>query len=139
MCVRACVCMYVCIMHVCLLGRHPNNQTNRQTDRQTYFSVDFKPLMTLTRVCVFSGGCILVLNEVFSKSTQHEKRPTDVRVAGESHTSYGYSFVFSWMVFVVFIVVGLIFLFTSRKRKAEMADTVDVLAQEDEPMQLGRV
>ncbi|XP_041363415.1 epithelial membrane protein 2-like [Gigantopelta aegis] len=88
---------------------------------------------------LMAGGCILVLNEVFSKSTQHEKRPTDLQLAGESQTSYGYSFVFSWMVFVVFIIVGLIFLFTSHKRKAEMADVDDVLAQEDEPMQLGRV
>ncbi|ESO87434.1 hypothetical protein LOTGIDRAFT_127872 [Lottia gigantea] len=86
-----------------------------------------------------TAACILVLNEVFVKAIEHEKEHLAGRFPINGVSSYGFSFILSWLVFVVFVCVGLVFLFVSHKRKADMADIDDELAQEDEPMQLGRV
>ncbi|KAK6169020.1 hypothetical protein SNE40_020150 [Patella caerulea] len=86
-----------------------------------------------------TAACILVLNEVFVKAVEHEREHLADRFPDGGDSEYGFSFVFSWLVFIVFVVVGLIFLFVSHKRKADMGEDDDALAQEDEPMQLGRV
>nr|KAG5710485.1 hypothetical protein BaRGS_022303 [Batillaria attramentaria] len=83
-----------------------------------------------------TAACLLVLNEVFVKTVEHEKEHMPDRVPIEADTSYGFSFVLSWIVFIIFVLAGMVFLFMSRKRKNEYADRDDAL--EDEPMQLGR-
>ncbi|XP_070188142.1 voltage-dependent calcium channel gamma-1 subunit-like [Littorina saxatilis] len=82
-----------------------------------------------------TAACLLVLNEVFVKTVNHEKENMPERIPREAETSYGFSFVLSWIVFVMFVLAGLVFLIYSRKKKAEYADGEDL---EDEPMQLGR-
>ncbi|RUS73715.1 hypothetical protein EGW08_018521, partial [Elysia chlorotica] len=82
-----------------------------------------------------SAACILVLNEVFVKTANHEKDNYD-KDLNDSSFSYGYSYVFSWIVFVIFVLAGLTFLFTSHKKKAEYADGTEAL--EDEPMEIRR-
>ncbi|XP_067672659.1 voltage-dependent calcium channel gamma-1 subunit-like isoform X2 [Haliotis asinina] len=88
---------------------------------------------------LMTAACILVLNEVFSRSVEHGLENLPEKYPQGVESSYGFSYVFSWLVFVVFVAAGLLFLFLSHKRKADMADTVDVMAEQDEPMQLGRV
>lgn len=83
-----------------------------------------------------TAACLLVLNEVFVKMVDHEKTNMPERIPKESVTSFGYSFILSWIVFVIFVLAGMVFLLMSHKRKAEYADHED--GQEDEPMQLGR-
>ncbi|XP_076458419.1 voltage-dependent calcium channel gamma-1 subunit-like isoform X2 [Babylonia areolata] len=84
-----------------------------------------------------TAACILVLNEVFSKTTDHEQDSVSGRLPIQAETSYGFSFVLSWIVFVIFLLAGLVFLFLSHKRKAEYADEAEE-GLEDEPMHLGR-
>ncbi|XP_046584751.1 uncharacterized protein LOC124291724 isoform X2 [Haliotis rubra] len=88
---------------------------------------------------LMTAACILVLNEVFSRSVEHGLKNLPEKYPQGVNSSYGFSYVFSWLVFVVYVAAGLLFLFMSHKRKADMADTVDVMAEQDEPMQLGRV
>ncbi|XP_071107918.1 voltage-dependent calcium channel gamma-1 subunit-like isoform X1 [Haliotis cracherodii] len=88
---------------------------------------------------LMTAACILVLNEVFSRSVEHGLEHLPDKYPQGVESSYGFSYVFSWLVFVVYVAAGLLFLFISHKRKADMADTVDVMAEQDEPMQLGRV
>ncbi|KAK3777525.1 hypothetical protein RRG08_044815 [Elysia crispata] len=83
-----------------------------------------------------TAGCVLVLNEVFVKTANHEKEKIYDQDLVDSHFNYGYSFVLSWLVFVIFVLAGLIFLFTSHKKKAEYADGTEAL--EDEPMEIRR-
>jgi hypothetical protein len=87
-------------------------------------------------LCVDSAACLLVLNEVFVKTVEHEKANMPERIPPQAATQYGYSFIMSWIVFVIFVLAGMVFLLLSHKRKAEYADHDDGL--EDEPMQLGR-
>ena len=93
-------------------------------------------MTTKNTVIIVSAACLLVLNEVFVKTVEHEKENMPDRIPPVAHTYYGYSFVLSWIVFVLFVLAGLVFLLLSHKRKAEYADNNDAL--EDEPMQLGR-
>ncbi|XP_025105222.1 LOW QUALITY PROTEIN: peripheral myelin protein 22-like [Pomacea canaliculata] len=83
-----------------------------------------------------TAACLLVLNEVFVKTVEHEKEHMPERIPPEAHTEYGFSFVLSWISFVLFVLAGLVFLLMSHKRKPEYADNNDAI--EDEPMQLGR-
>ncbi|PVD38733.1 hypothetical protein C0Q70_01355 [Pomacea canaliculata] len=69
-------------------------------------------------------------------TVEHEKEHMPERIPPEAHTEYGFSFVLSWIVFVLFVLAGLVFLLMSHKRKPEYADNNDAI--EDEPMQLGR-
>ncbi|KAL8595018.1 hypothetical protein ACOMHN_001997 [Nucella lapillus] len=83
-----------------------------------------------------TAACLLVLNEVFVKTVEHEKENMPERIPRDAATTYGYSFILSWIVFVVFVLAGMVFLLLSHKRKAKYADNND--AVEDEPMHLGR-
>ncbi|CAL1531324.1 unnamed protein product [Lymnaea stagnalis] len=83
-----------------------------------------------------TAACLLVLNEVFVKTVEHEKKNMPGRIPIEAETHYGYSFVLSWIVFVFFVIAGLIFLFMSHKKKPEYADGNE--AMEDEPMEIFR-
>ncbi|GFN81911.1 voltage-dependent calcium channel gamma-1 subunit [Plakobranchus ocellatus] len=83
-----------------------------------------------------TAACLLVLNEVFVKTVEHEREKMPERIPRDAHTHYGFSFVLSWLVFVIFVLAGLIFLFTSHKKKAEYADGTEAL--EDEPMEIRR-
>ncbi|GFS22850.1 voltage-dependent calcium channel gamma-1 subunit [Elysia marginata] len=85
---------------------------------------------------LMTAACLLVLNEVFVKTAKHEKEKMADHVPQDGRSDYGYSFVLSWLVFVIFVLAGLIFLFTSHKKKAEYADGTEAL--EDEPMEIRR-
>ena len=78
------------------------------------------------------------MNEVFIRTTEYADQKLPERFPNMELHEYGYSFILSWIVFVFFILAGLVFLFLSHKRKAEMADMENDLTQEDEPMRLGR-
>ncbi|KAL8597367.1 hypothetical protein ACOMHN_056130 [Nucella lapillus] len=84
-----------------------------------------------------TAACILVLNEVLSKTAQHERDSLPAHLPVQAAASYGFSFVLSWIVFVLFVLAGIVFLFLSHKRKAEYADQSED-GLEDEPMHLGR-
>ncbi|XP_055876137.1 uncharacterized protein LOC106074474 isoform X2 [Biomphalaria glabrata] len=83
-----------------------------------------------------TAACLLVLNEVFIKTVDHEKKSMPDRIPLESVTRYGYSFILSWIVFVLFILAGLIFLFMSHKKKPEYTDGNEAI--EDEPVEIFR-
>ena len=86
----------------------------------------------------FSAGCIVVMNEVFIRTTEYADENLPARIPKKAEHEYGYSFVLSWIVFVFYLCAGLVFLFTSQKRKTKMADSDDELAVEDEPVRLRR-
>lgn len=81
---------------------------------------------------------VVVLNEVFVRTVEYAEQNLPERHPDHADHFYGYSFILSWIVFVFYIAAFLVFLFLSHKRKTEMADVVDKLAEEDEPMRLGR-
>lgn len=69
------------------------------------------------------------------KTIEHEENKHGT-LHVDAVTHFGYSFVLSWLVFVFFVLGGLIFLFMSHKKKAEYADSNEAL--EDEPMEIFR-
>lgn len=77
------------------------------------------------------------MNEVFIRTTEHADTHLPERIPQRAIHQYGYSFVLSWVVFVIYIVAGLVFLFVSHKRKAKFAEDDD-FAEEDEPVRLRR-
>lgn len=99
------------------------------------------PNLVTVLFCVFgiSAACVLVINEVFSNSVAYAKQSLPLRHPLGSKQSYGFSIVLSWLVFVIYLLAFVCYLVCSHKRKHEMADSIDVLADEDEPVQLGRV
>ena len=86
----------------------------------------------------FTAVSVVVLNEVFVRTTEYADQKLPKRIPKQAEHFYGYSFILSWIVFVFYIAAFLVFLFLSHKRKTDMADIVDKLAEEDEPMRLGR-
>ena len=98
----------------------------------THTSCHYISFFCLTAVSV------VVLNEVFVRTVEYAEQNLPERHPDHADHFYGYSFILSWIVFVFYIAAFLVFLFLSHKRKTEMADVVDKLAEEDEPMRLGR-
>jgi hypothetical protein len=86
----------------------------------------------------FTAACVLVENEVFIRKLAYARDNLPDRIPVDADTSYQSAFVLSWISFVVYVLAGAIFLFISHKRKAEMADTIDECAEEDEPVVIRR-
>lgn len=78
------------------------------------------------------------MNEVFIRTTEYGEENLPARIPKGAQYEYGYSFVLSWIVFVFYIAAGIVFLFVSHKRKVKFGESDDVLAEEDEPMQIRR-
>lgn len=77
------------------------------------------------------------MNEVFIRTTEYADAHLPERIPRKAKHQYGYSFVLSWIVFVMYIAAGLVFLFVSHKRKAKFSDD-DAFAEEDEPVRIRR-
>ncbi|KAL5017936.1 hypothetical protein ScPMuIL_003658 [Solemya velum] len=88
---------------------------------------------------IMTAVCVLVLNEVFIRTTEYSTSKLPGSRVKNAKLSYGYSFALSWLVFVVYVLAGIVFLLMSHKKKTEMADIVDHLAEEDEPVTIGRI
>lgn len=88
---------------------------------------------------MMTAACLLVLNEVYIKSVDHGIAHIPARHPKTADYNYGFSFILSWISFVIYFLAGCIFLFISHKRKSDMADDDDELAEQDEPMRLGRI
>ncbi|CAG2230197.1 voltage-dependent calcium channel gamma-3 subunit-like [Mytilus edulis] len=85
-----------------------------------------------------TAACVLVENEVFIRRTEYAKTKLPLRLPKEADHSYGYSFVLSWICFVIFLGAGCVFLFSSHKRKADnLNDELDDL-EIDEPIAIRR-
>lgn len=101
-----------------------------------------RPRYTIKRLTallyIMTAACIVVMNEVFIRTTEYGEQHLPARFPQGAEYEYGYSFVLSWIVFVFYIGAGIAFLFVSHKRKAKMGESDDVLAEEDEPMQIRR-
>ena len=79
------------------------------------------------------------MNEVFIRTTEYADEHLPERIPNTAQHEYGYSFVLSWIVFVFYIITGLVFLFVSHKRKTKFMEHEDIgVTEEDEPMRLGR-
>ena len=89
-------------------------------------------------IIIISGVSVVVLNEVFVRTVEYAEQNLPERHPVNAEHYYGYSFILSWIVFVFYMAAFLVFLFLSHKRKSEMADIDDKMAEEDEPMRLGR-
>ena len=87
---------------------------------------------------VFSAACVLVENEVFIRKIAYTQENLPHRIPTDAETSHGFSFVLSWLSFVAYVIAGAIFLFTSHKRKADMADEFDECIEEDDPVVIRR-
>lgn len=85
-----------------------------------------------------TAACVLVENEVFIRKIAYAQENLPDRIPADANTAYGFSFVLSWISFAVYVIAGAIFLFTSHKRKAEMADAIDEFVEEDEPVVIRR-
>ncbi|CAI9739418.1 epithelial membrane 2-like [Octopus vulgaris] len=88
---------------------------------------------------MMTAACLLVLNEVYIKSVDHGIDHIPARHPKIATYRYGFSFILSWISFVIYFLAGCVFLFASHKQKTEMADEEDELAEQDEPMHLGRI
>ncbi|XP_052789451.1 epithelial membrane protein 2-like [Mya arenaria] len=101
-----------------------------------------RPRYTIKRLTALlhfmTAACIVVMNEVFIRTTEYADEHLPARIPRKAEHDYGYSFVLSWIVFVFYLCAGVVFLFLSQKRKAKMADSDDDLAVEDEPVRLRR-
>ncbi|CAC5418566.1 unnamed protein product [Mytilus coruscus] len=85
-----------------------------------------------------TAACVLVENEVFIRRTEYAKTKLPLRLPKEADHSYGYSFVLSWICFVIFLGAGCVFLFSSHKRKADnLNEELDDL-EIDEPIAIRR-
>lgn len=93
---------------------------------------------SLTLNSVFSAACVLVENEVFIRKIAYTQENLPHRIPTDAETSHGFSFVLSWLSFVAYVIAGAIFLFTSHKRKADMADEFDECIEEDDPVVIRR-
>ncbi|KAJ8318563.1 hypothetical protein KUTeg_003654 [Tegillarca granosa] len=85
-----------------------------------------------------TAACVLVENEVFIRRVEHADNKLPERIPENATHSYGYSFILSWIAFVFYVLAGIVFLLTSHKRKAEMADVSDDHVLEDEPVAIRR-
>lgn len=75
---------------------------------------------------------------MFIRRTEYAKTKLPLRLPKEADHSYGYSFVLSWICFVIFLGAGCVFLFSSHKRKADnLNDEFDDL-EIDEPVAIRR-
>lgn len=101
-----------------------------------------RPRYTIKRLTallhIMTAACIVVMNEVFIRTTEYAEENLPARFPKGAKYQYGYSFVLSWIVFVFFIGAGVAFLIVSHKRKPKFGESEDVLAEEDEPMQIRR-
>lgn len=101
-----------------------------------------RPRYTIKRLTallyIMTAACIVVMNEVFIRTTEYGEENLPARIPKGAQYEYGYSFVLSWIVFVFYIAAGIVFLFVSHKRKVKFGESDDVLAEEDEPMQIRR-
>lgn len=85
-----------------------------------------------------TAACVLVENEVFIRRTEYAKSKLPLRLPKQAEHSYGYSFVLSWISFVLFLGAGVIFLFASHKKKSDnLNDQMDNL-EIDEPVAIRR-
>lgn len=85
-----------------------------------------------------TAACVLVENEVFIRKISYTQDNLPDRIPAGAETSHGYSFVMSWISFVAYVIAGAVFLFTSHKRKADMADEFDECVEEDDPVVIRR-
>jgi len=82
--------------------------------------------------------CIVVSAEVMSNSVEYESEHLTSRHPEGSHYEFGYSYVLVWIAFVIYLLVTLLFLVYSRKRKGDNAKS-EHEARENEPVHLGRM
>ena len=87
---------------------------------------------------LISAVCIVVSAEVMANSVDYESEHLTSRHPEGSHYEFGYSYVLVWIVFVIYLIVTLLFLVYSRKRKGENAKS-EHEARENEPVHLGRI
>jgi len=101
-----------------------------------------RPRYTIKRLTallhLMTAACIVVMNEVFIRTTEYADQNLPKRIPEKAVHEYGYSFVLSWIVFVFYILAGLVFLFVSQKKKPKLEEYDPNFLQDDEPMQLGR-
>lgn len=101
-----------------------------------------RPRYTIKRLTallhIMTAACIVVMNEVFIRTTEYAEENLPARFPKGANYQYGYSFVLSWIVFVFYIGAGVAFLVVSHKRKIKMGESENPLAEEDEPMQIRR-
>lgn len=103
------------------------------------YSLSSLPKIKLNSKCHFlAAACVLVENEVFIRKISYTQDNLPDRIPAGAETSHGYSFVMSWISFVAYVIAGAVFLFTSHKRKADMADEFDECVEEDDPVVIRR-
>ncbi|XP_074648908.1 transmembrane protein 114-like [Tubulanus polymorphus] len=87
---------------------------------------------------IMSAVCVLVCIEVLMTSMEYTAEHLPARFPKTAYLHYGFSFGFAWIVFLVYLSAGAVFLFASRKRKGENAPS-ETVAEANEPLHLGRV
>ena len=75
--------------------------------------------------------------EVMRNSAAYERENLPRRHPSGSHITYGFSFALAWCVFALHVIVGVIFVVFSAKRKGKYALSMRE-AEENEPVHLGR-
>ncbi|CAH1793401.1 unnamed protein product [Owenia fusiformis] len=100
----------------------------------------FKRLTAFTHFVV--AALVLVVLEVLINSIHYEESNLPARHPERAYHSFGFSFAFGWIVFIIYVSAGIAFLFASRKRKGDQVQTeIDPTSQikDDEAINLGRV
>ncbi|GFY74506.1 uncharacterized protein TNIN_309901 [Trichonephila inaurata madagascariensis] len=82
------------------------------------------------------AAAVLVVIEVVVNSVEYEEQYLTDRHPKGAVWSYGYSFVFAWLTFVVMLIIGITFMICSRKKKGDRSGGGQV---DDEPHILGRI
>ncbi|XP_069695642.1 voltage-dependent calcium channel gamma-1 subunit [Periplaneta americana] len=82
-------------------------------------------------------ACVLAVIEVLISSIDYEQKHLPFTFPKGATYSYGFSFVFAWLVFIMLLVSGCSFMIYSRKRKGNKAPNEEI-AMADEPTIIGR-
>jgi len=81
-----------------------------------------------------TGACCWITVEVFKQSIQYEQSKSNFTKT----VTYHFSYYFGWICFSFFLIVGLVLLVFSRKRKGDQARSLREAA-ENEPVNIGRI
>lgn len=87
----------------------------------------------------FTAGAVLVVVEVLINCLHYEQKYAPGRFPKRIEWKFGYSSIIAWIIFVFYVIAGIIFVICSRKRKRDKSAPDDELAQADEPHILGRL
>lgn len=85
----------------------------------------------------FAGACVMVVIQVLLSSIEFQKHFMPEIHPHGAITTYDFSLILAWLVFIINLLSGCAFMLFSKKRKRDKAPTEEI-AMADEPTIIGR-